>query len=100
MADEARSSRASVIRVGHISGSAKHRHKVHILVEIGPPSEGEYDRDEGNEYEAKYGVTACGLDTRTKSKHRWRALVLRPLKEDELYEPYVCAHCRRKLGRK
>lgn len=79
--------------IGYISGSAKHHHKIHVLVEIGPRCEMP-DEHAGGEYEVSWAITACGIDTRTKSKHRWRALVLGPLKGDE---GFVCAHCMRRM---
>ena len=84
-------------RYGYISGSAKHRHKVHVLVELGPQCQ-EPDAHAGGEYEAHWAITACGIDSRTKSAHHhWRALVLGPsYEEDEA----LCAHCRKRRMKK
>lgn len=82
-------------RYGYISGSAKHRHKIHVLAELGPRCELPDDHS-GGEYEVHWAVTACGLDSRIQSPHhRWRALVLWSYEEDEA----LCSHCRRKLRR-
>ncbi len=84
---------------GYISGSAKHHHKIHILVELGPRCELP-DEHSGGEYEVHWSVTACGIDTRTKSGRRWRTLVLSigpgyGYSKDATF----CIHCVRKIGR-
>jgi hypothetical protein len=84
-------------RYGYISGSAKHHHKIHVLVELGPQCELP-DEHSGGEYEVHWAVTACGIDTRTKSGRKWRALVLniaRGYNSDITY----CMHCVRKINK-
>ena len=85
------------LKVGYISGSSKHRHKVHVLVEFGPQC-APPDEHAGGEYEVHWAVTACGIDTRTKSGRKWTALVLGP-SDRPLDEPYMCRQCRKKIGR-
>jgi len=84
-------------KVGYVSGSAKHHHKVHILVEVGERTS-LLDEIEhaGGEYEARYAITACGLDSRTASKRSWRALVFSP---GSGVEDVTCAHCLKKIRR-
>jgi hypothetical protein len=84
-------------RYGYISGSAKHHHKIHVLVELGERCEPP-DEHAGGDYEVHWAITACGIDSRTKSvRHRWRTLVLGPGYSEDLS---FCIHCCRKLGRK
>jgi len=83
-------------RYGYISGSAKHRHKIHVLVELGPQCQ-EPDEHSGGDYEVRWAVTACGIDSRTASQKRWMGLVLGPGYSEDLS---FCIHCCRKLGRK
>jgi len=83
-------------KYGYISGSAKHRHKIHVLVETGPQCQLP-DEHAGGEYEVSWAITLCGLSTRTKSYHQWRALVLgASYEEDEA----LCAHCRKRRMKK
>jgi hypothetical protein len=80
-------------KLGYLSGSARH-HQVHILVEVGEPTDAEQEgRIEGRhlDYEVKSALALCG-----KRNVGWTVLVIKEKLEDPP-QPYVCKDCLKRL---
>jgi len=76
---------------GYVSGSAK-RQRVHVIAEMGEPTDAEEKehRDGGRrDYEVKYVISRCGIDSR---KLGWKGFIVVNV---SLEERYVCAVCKR-----